>query len=213
MDSHSLLAFTLVAAIAIASPGPATLMAINNSLAHGQRSAVWSSLGNGSGLFCLSAAAMLGLGALLASSEVLFNAVKIIGAAYLFYLGVRQLLKKSQMLEAGADAGVAKQRPTPMKLYKSAFLTAVTNPKATMFFTALFPQFIDQGAALLPQFLILTGIFVALSLVSLTLYAALASRAKGVLTRPSLSRWVSRVVGTTFIGFGAAILTMRRQSA
>ena len=61
MDSHSLFAFTLVAAIAIASPGPATLMAINNSLAHGQRSAVWSSLGNGSGLFCLSAAAMLGL--------------------------------------------------------------------------------------------------------------------------------------------------------
>jgi threonine/homoserine/homoserine lactone efflux protein len=213
MDSHSLLAFTLVAAIAIASPGPATLMAINNSLAHGQRSAVWSSLGNGSGLFCLSAAAMLGLGALLASSEVLFNAVKIIGAAYLFYLGARQLLKKGPMLEAGAEAGVAKQRPTPMKLYKSAFLTAVTNPKATMFFTALFPQFIDQGAALLPQFLILTGIFVALSLVSLTLYAAQASRAKGVLTRPSLSRWVSRVVGTTFIGFGAAILTMRRQSA
>jgi threonine/homoserine/homoserine lactone efflux protein len=59
----------LVAAIAIASPGPATLMAINNSLAHGQRSAVWSSVGNASGLFCLSAAAMLGLGALLASSS------------------------------------------------------------------------------------------------------------------------------------------------
>jgi threonine/homoserine/homoserine lactone efflux protein len=78
MEFHSILAFTLVAAIAIASPGPATLMAINNSLAHGQRSAVWSSLGNASGLFCLSAAAMLGLGALLASSEWLFNAVKII---------------------------------------------------------------------------------------------------------------------------------------
>ena len=209
MDVHSLLAFTLVAAIAIASPGPATLMAINNS----QRSTIWSSLGNGSGLFCLSAAAMLGLGALLASSEVLFNAVKILGAGYLFYLGVRQLLKKGPMLAQATAAGVAKQRPTPMKLYKSAFLTAVTNPKATMFFTALFPQFIDQGAALLPQFLALTGIFVALSLVSLSLYAALAARAKGVLTRPSLSRWVSRVVGTTFIGFGAAILAMRRQGA
>ncbi|RCL24794.1 LysE family translocator [Pseudomonas sp. AFG_SD02_1510_Pfu_092] len=211
MDSHSLFAFTLVAAIAIASPGPATLMAINNSLAHGQRSAIWSSLGNGSGLFCLSAAAMLGLGALLASSEMLFNAVKILGAGYLFYLGVRQLLKKSPMLAPGAVDGVA--RPTPLKLYKSAFFTAVTNPKATMFFTALFPQFIDQGAALLPQFLILTGIFVSLSLVSLSLYAALAARAKGVLTRPALSRWVSRVVGTTFIGFGAAILAMRRQGA
>lgn len=77
----------------------------------------------------------------------------------------------------------------------------------------MFPQFIDQGAALLPQFLILTSIFMALSVSSLSVYAALASRAKGVLTRPALSRWVSRVVGSTFIGFGAAILTMRRQAA
>lgn len=213
MDSHSLLAFTLVGAIAIASPGPATLMAINNSLAHGQRSAIWSSLGNASGLFCLSAAAMLGLGALLASSEVLFNAVKIIGACYLFYLGIKQLTKKGPMLAQGADDDMTKSRPTRSKLYKSAFLTAVTNPKATMFFTALFPQFIDQSEALLPQFLILTSIFMALSVTSLSVYAALASRAKGWLTRPELSRWVSRVVGTTFIGFGAAILTMRRQAA
>nr|BFE97956.1 hypothetical protein GCM10020185_84920 [Pseudomonas brassicacearum subsp. brassicacearum] len=94
MELHSILAFTLVAAIAIASPGPATLMAINNSLAYGPRYAVWSSVGNASGLFCLSAAAMLGLGALLASSEWLFNAVKVLGAGYLFYLGARQLFKK-----------------------------------------------------------------------------------------------------------------------
>jgi threonine/homoserine/homoserine lactone efflux protein len=213
MDSHSILTFTLVAAIAIASPGPATLMAINNSLAHGQRSAIWSSLGNASGLFCLSSAAMLGLGALLASSEWLFNAVKFIGAGYLFYLGIRQLFKKGPMLPDGIQNDLKESRPTRSKLYKAAFLTAVTNPKATMFFTALFPQFIDQSAALLPQFLILTSIFMALSVSSLSLYAALASRAKGVLTRPALSRWVSRVVGSTFIGFGAAILTMRRQVA
>ncbi|RON19222.1 LysE family translocator [Pseudomonas frederiksbergensis] len=213
MDSHSILTFTLVAAIAIASPGPATLMAINNSLAHGQRSAIWSSLGNASGLLCLSSAAMLGLGALLASSEWLFNAVKFIGAGYLFYLGIRQLFKKGPMLPDGIQDDLKESRPTRSKLYKAAFLTAVTNPKATMFFTALFPQFIDQSAALLPQFLILTSIFMALSVSSLSLYAALASRAKGVLTRPALSRWVSRVVGSTFIGFGAAILTMRRQAA
>lgn len=211
MDLHALLAFTLVAAIAIASPGPATLMAINNSLAYGPRYAVWSSLGNACGLFCLSAAAMLGLGALLASSEWLFNAVKILGAGYLFYLGAKQLLKKSPMLTSEVEAGQQQVKPSRWKLFKSAFLTAATNPKATMFFTALFPQFIDQSAALLPQFLILTAIFMGLSLTSLSLYAALASRAKGVLTRPEFSKWVSRVVGSTFIFFGAAILSMRRQ--
>ncbi|MFJ3077247.1 LysE family translocator [Pseudomonas sp. NPDC087029] len=212
MDPHTLLAFTLVAAIAIASPGPATLMAINNSLAHGQRSTIWSSLGNASGLFCLSAAAMLGLGALLASSEWLFNLVKIAGAGYLLYLGVKQLLNKRPLLAGDIQAGEAR-RPTRRKLYRSAFFTALSNPKATLFFTALFPQFIDQGAALFPQFLILTAIFMTLSVSSLSLYAALASRAKGVLQRPEWSRWVSRGVGATFIGFAAGILAMRRQTA
>ncbi|MDR6713697.1 threonine/homoserine/homoserine lactone efflux protein [Pseudomonas hunanensis] len=213
MDMHALLAYTLVAAIAIASPGPASLMAINNSIQYGPRATIWSSLGNVSGLFCLSAAAMLGLGALLASSELLFNAVKIMGACYLFYLGGKQLLKKSPMLADQGGVDGKGGRPTRRKLYQSAFLTAATNPKATMFFTALFPQFIDQGAALLPQFLLLTAIFMALSLLSLALYATLAARAKGVLTRPAFSRWVGRVVGVTFIGFGTAILAMRRQTA
>ncbi|MCU1739572.1 MULTISPECIES: LysE family translocator [unclassified Pseudomonas] len=212
MDVHSVLAFTLVAGIAIASPGPATLMALNNSITYGPRSTLWSSLGNASGLFCLSAAAMLGLGALLASSEWMFNAVKIAGAGYLFYLGAKQLLKKAPVLVGEAQGQPTRHRPSRSKLYKSAFLTAATNPKATMFFTALFPQFIDQSAALLPQFLILTAIFMALSLTSLSLYAALASRAKGLLIRPVFSKWLNRVVGSTFIGFGAAVLSMRRQS-
>ncbi|WP_191833764.1 LysE family translocator [Pseudomonas fluorescens] len=213
MDAHSILAYVLVAAIAIASPGPATLMAINNSLAYGPRSALWSSLGNACGLFCLSAAAMLGLGALLASSEWMFNVVKIAGAGYLFYLGAKQLFKKTPMLAADVPADQKVSKPSRLKLFKSAFLTAATNPKATMFFSALFPQFIDQSAALLPQFLLLTSIFMGLSLTSLSLYAALASRAKGVLKRPRFSLWVSRAVGSTFIFFGAAILTMRRQAA
>lgn len=211
MDVHSILAFTLVGGIAIASPGPATLMALNNSITYGPRSTLWSSLGNASGLFCLSAAAMLGLGALLASSEWMFNAVKIAGAGYLFYLGAKQLLKKAPVLVGEAQGQPTRHRPSRSKLYKSAFLTAATNPKATMFFTALFPQFIDQSAALLPQFLILTAIFMALSLTSLSLYAALASRAKGLLIRPVFSKWLNRVVGSTFIGFGAAVLSMRRQ--
>lgn len=213
MDAHSILTYTLVAAIAIASPGPATLVALHNSVAYGAKSTIWSSLGNVSGLFCMSAAAMLGLGALIASSEWVFNAVKIVGAGYLFYLGAKQLFSKRQLLSASsADNG--KLAPPPrFKLFKSAFLTAATNPKATIFFTALFPQFIDQHAALLPQFFILTLIFMALSLISLSVYALLASRAKGVLTRPALSKWVNRVVGSTFIFFGTSILAMRRQTA
>ena len=213
MDIHSVLTYTLVAAISIASPGPATLVALHNSVAYGAKSTLWSSLGNVSGLFCMSAAAMLGLGALIASSEIIFNAVKIAGAGYLFYLGAKHLLKKEPVLSASSDGSPEGQMPPRSKLFKSAFLTAATNPKATIFFTALFPQFIDQSAALVPQFFILTLIFMALSLISLSIYALLASRAKGVLTRPAFTKWVNRVVGSTFIFFGSAILTMRRQTA
>lgn len=213
MEAHLILTYTLVAAVSVASPGPATLMALNNSLTYGAKSTLWSSLGNITSLFCMSAAAMLGLGALIASSEWIFNAVKFIGAGYLFYLGAKQLLKKNQVFAVPANATAHHHAPARFKLFKSAFLTAATNPKATIFFTALFPQFIDQGSALLPQFLILTLIFMALSLTSLSLYAQLASRAKGVLSRPAFSRWLNRIVGSTFIFFGTAILTMRRQTA
>jgi threonine/homoserine/homoserine lactone efflux protein len=213
MDFHSLLAYTLVAAIAIASPGPAILMALNNSLAYGARSTLWSSLGNVSGVFCVSAAAMLGLGALILSSEWVFNGVKILGAGYLFYLGAKSLFKKNPLLAANSQAPMRVNAPSPWKLYKLAFLTAVTNPKAVLFFTALFPQFINQHGALLPQFMVLTLIFMALSALSLTLYALLAAQAKGLLARPTFSKWVDRVVGSTFIAFGTLLLTMRRQTA
>lgn len=213
MDLHSVLAFTLVAALAIASPGPATVMAINNSLAYGARYAIWSSMGNACGLFCLSAAAMSGLGALLANSEWMFNVVKALGAGYLFYLGAKQLFNKRPVLAREVQPDGTTLTPSRIKLYKSAFLTASTNPKATMFFTALFPQFIDQNSALLPQFLLLTSIFMGLSLASLSLYAAAAAQVKGLLTQPKLSVWINRLVGSTFIGFGAAILAMRRPAA
>lgn len=213
MDIHSILTYSLVAGIAIASPGPATLMALNNSLTYGAKSTLWSSLGNVSGLFCISAAAMLGLGALILSSEWIFSAVKILGAGYLFYLGAKNLLKTNPTLSDNPQVPMRVSSPSPMKLFKSAFLTAVTNPKAVLFFTALFPQFIDRHSTLVPQFLVLTLIFMTLSALSLTLYALLASQTKGLLARPGFSKWVNRVIGSTFIFFGTMLLTMRRQTA
>ena len=86
------------------------------------------------------------------------------------------------------------------------------NPKPILFFTALFPQFLDPRAALLPQFLVLTGLFMALSFASLVGYTLLAARARSVLARPRLSLWIGRGVGAIFVGFGTALLTLRRQA-
>ncbi len=211
MQAHTLLAFTAVAAVAILSPGPATLLALRNSMAWGPRAAIWSTLGNVCGLFGLSTAAMLGLGVLLQSSALLFGAVKLVGAGYLFYVGLRQLAGRGVALVPAQ--GVAAAPPARRRLFAEALLTASTNPKPILFFTALFPQFLEVHAALLPQFLVLTGLFCALSFASLVTYALLASRARALLARPRFSLWLARGVGAIFVAFGAGLLALRRQAA
>ena len=210
MTIETLLTFSAVAGIAIVSPGPATLLAVRNGSSFGLRAAIWSSLGNVCGLFCVSAATLLGLGVLLKSSALLFAAVKTLGALYLFYLGLRQLFARTGTTDAGLDAVTRTTAPAAPQLYREALLVATTNPKAILFFTALFPQFIDAQAPLLTQFLVLTGIFMAISFLSLLSYAFVARRARRLFVQPLFARWGKRVVGAVFIAFGAALLTLRR---
>ena len=210
MTIETLLTFGAVAAVAIVSPGPATLLAVRNGSTFGLRAAIWSSLGNVCGLFCVSAATLLGLGVLLKSSALLFAAVKTLGALYLFYLGLRQLFARTSAATTGAHQSASATAPAARQLYREALLVATTNPKAILFFTALFPQFIDAGAPLLAQFLVLTGIFMAISFASLVSYAFVAKHARHLFLQPLIARWAKRLVGALFIAFGAALLTLRR---
>jgi homoserine/homoserine lactone efflux protein len=210
MNIETILAFSIVAAVAIVSPGPAVLLAIRNGAALGMRAVIWSSLGNICGIFLLSAAAMLGLGVLLMSSTLLFGAVKLLGALYLFYIGVRHLFGRTSALGRSADVHTDPTPFSPFRLSREAFFLAATNPKPILFFTALFPQFISAQAPLLPQFFALTGIFMGLSFVTLVGYALAASRAKAVLFKSTVVKWFNRAVGAAFISFGVVLLAMRR---
>ncbi len=210
MNLHTALAYAAVAGLAIVSPGPAILLALRNSLTHGARAAVWSSLGNISGVFCVSAAAMVGLGVLLNSSATLFGAAKILGALYLFYIGIRHLFGHTSVVSAANHQAAEPGGASAGKLYREAFLIAITNPKAILFFTALFPQFINTQARLLPQFFALTGIFMIMSFSILMVYALLGARAKALLDRTAFAGWVNRIVGTVFLSFGVALLALRR---
>ena len=213
MNTQSLLTFAVVAGLSALTPGPAILLTLRNGATFGARSVIWSAFGNICGGFCLSTAAILGLGVLLKSSALLFGAVKLIGALYLFYVGVRHLFGRATVLADESNDSQGKAMPRRRALYREAFLTAATNPKAILFFTALFPQFINAQAPLVPQFFILTGIFLTLSYAAHMSYALLASRAKGFLLKPALAKWMNRAVGTVFISFGALLLALRRQAA
>lgn len=213
MELHTLLAFSVVAALAILSPGPAVLLSLRNGTSLGARAVAWSALGNISGVCCLSIAAMLGLGIVLTSSVILFNAVKIAGAAYLIYIGIRHLLGRNVLIPADTDNQIDADPRSPHALYCEGFLIAVTNPKAVLFFTALFPQFINAKAAIFPQFLILTAVFMAISYTLHLGYALMASRAKALLSKPLFATWFNRSIGAAFIVFGSMLLSLKRQSS
>ena len=132
--------------------------------------------------------------------------VKVIGAVYLAYLGI-QMLRKPQTAPRHVTA------PSPparrLMLAREGFLVAASNPKAILFFTALFPQFVRSDRPLLPQFALLTAIFVMLSVTTLSLYAAGAARAKGMALSARWRRASRCAAGLGFIGFAAWLLLWR----
>lgn len=206
MDVRQILTFSLVAWLSIASPGPAVVLAIKNSLRQGHGAVLYGALGNIFGLFFLSLAAMLGIGLLLKTHPWLFTALKTVGAFYLFYLGVQQFTSKKMLFGSEYNSSPARSFAG---LFRESFLLSISNPKPILFFTALFPQFIKPSSSLLLQFLVLTGIFMLLSLMTLLGYGLASRKMIILLSQPRIAKRVSRVIGLCFIGFGVLLLTYR----
>lgn len=214
MNITSWLLFIAVGFAAVASPGPAILLAISNSVRFGMAKVLLSSLGNITGLFILSTAAIFGLGAILKTSNTLFLVVKVLSATYLIYLGIRQLRSKThffaeQMTADQYDHSKSSNTKSNLKIFSEGFLIAMTNPKAILFFTALFPPFIDTTRALPQQFLIMTFTFMAMSFICLMSYGFLASRVKGWFAIGNRTTWFNRILGSIFITIGAGVLTLK----
>jgi len=201
MTTHAWLIYLTLVLVATATPGPAVLYITTSSLLHGWRKAAFAALGNISGLFCLGIVAVTGLGAIIGASVAVFNLIKYAGAAYLVYLGIRLFRQK------GPDAGEIEKRlaqgpAAPRKIYFQAMGVALSNPKAIVFLTALFPQFISVHEPLAPQFLTLIATLMAFSFTFLMGYALLAHRVRIWLATAGRSSAVRRTGGAVFIGFG-----------
>lgn len=151
---------------------------------------------------------MLGLGALIMTSALLFSAIKIVGTLYLLYLGWRQF-KLAKSASINAFTPLAGKVKTHWQYYTEGFLLAATNPKPILFFTALFPQFLDLERNIGPQFFVMTAIFMAFSMLSLMSYANAFKNAKKLMSKPSFSRWFHRITGGVFISMGALLLQLK----
>jgi homoserine/homoserine lactone efflux protein len=215
MHLSNWLVFCSVTFLVTFSPGPGVLLAVSNAMSHGMRRAVVSSLGNASGLVILSAVAMAGMGTILAVSAVAFTVLKVCGAVYLIYLGIKQWRSKSVMLAAVAQSagpGGHKVAIENRKLFTQGLGVALTNPKSILFFSALFPQFITADASVLEQVVVLTLTFVVFSLLSHAFYVVLARAFKGQLAQPRKQRIFNKTSGSLFVLLGLSLLRLQNKA-
>ncbi|MBX3587602.1 MAG: LysE family translocator [Ramlibacter sp.] len=210
MTLTTLLLFSLVALVAIATPGPTVLLALANGSRWGVRRALPGMLGAVLSDFVLVGAVALGLGALLAASEFWFSVLKWAGAAYLGWLGMR-LLRSGGGFEL-PGSGHEAAPPTARSVFSKSFLVAVTNPKGYIFCSALLPQFIDPAAAQAPQYLTIAIVFAGLDFSVMLGYAFVGARAVRLL-RASAAKWLDRFCGGALLALAGSLAFYRRANS
>ncbi|HEY0388645.1 MAG TPA: LysE family translocator [Gaiellales bacterium] len=198
----TLAAFAATALVLLLIPGPAVLYIVSQSIEHGRRAGITATLGVHAGTLVHITAAAAGLSAILVSSSLAFGAVRIVGAAYLFYLGLRTILART---DEGGAAPAARERRLG-RIFRQGVLVNVTNPKTALFFFAFLPQFVDPNGAAVPEQIIVLGLtFALLGLVTDSAWGLLAGTAAGWVRGRSAVRRVQRwVTGCVFIGLGVA---------
>ncbi len=206
MDIHNWLLFASIALIATITPGPAVLLISTQSISHGPLRAVQGILGNITGLFIMSLLSVLGLSAIVLYSTTVFFTVKLLGAIYLIYLGIK-LWKNGFSWSQPADRPRTESRPGFFKLFAQGLFVALSNPKAIAFTTALFPQFVDHSKPLAFQFAVLVTTFMLFSSTCLFGYALISAGAKNRTRHTKFSRYMSKLFGAAFVGSGIALAT------
>ena len=207
-DGTALLAFVVAALVVLLIPGPGVLYVLARSLAQGQKAGLVSVLGLSAGAFLHVVAATVGLSAVLVASAAAFGVVKLLGAAYLIYLGVRAFLTR------GSNGYVEVSAPRSLRrVFRDGVIVSVLNPKIAVFFLAFLPQFADPLRGPVSQQIFLLGfLYCMLSLCTDGAYALLASRLRpwlgGPVARSPIPRYAT---GTVYVGLGVSTALAERQ--
>ncbi|MBY0412050.1 MAG: LysE family translocator [Burkholderiaceae bacterium] len=209
MTTSTWLFYVAAVFVLTVTPGPSVLMCISTSVNLGPRKALIASLGSTTAIVTIMVLSALGLGAALAASDVLFTGLKWLGAAYLAYLGITSLFSKSTEISVSHTGTLSSSR----RLFSQGFFVGASNPKALLFFGALFPQFIVPNEPYLPQFLVLGITFVFFELFWLTIYALSAARAKVWLQQPRRATLFNRATGVVFLLAAGILATSKRSPA
>lgn len=209
MGAHLWL-FLGIAAVVILVPGPDTAVVTKNAVLHGRRAAMGTALGVNTGLSVWVLASALGVASVVRASDVAFTALKLIGAAYLMWLGI-QALRAAGRGGSHATLGHADRSTLGARGgFRQGLLSDLANPKIGAFFTSVLPQFITPGHSVFAPFLLMGGLFVLMTLAYLFVYVLVAAKASVLLRRPRVSAAIDRLSGMILIGFGVRLALERR---
>jgi homoserine/homoserine lactone efflux protein len=199
MDLDAWLIYLVAATGLSLSPGPNGLLALTHGALHGRRKTLYTIFGGAFGFVAVIALSMFGIGALLKTSLAWLTVMKWVGAAYLVWLGI-QVWRSPPI---GIDIGGAGQPRAGWSMFRQGALSALTNPKALLFFAAFLPQFIDPARSLFIQFVVMAGTFAAIEIATEAFIASMAHRISPWLGR--VGRRFNQVCGGVFIAIGAAL--------
>lgn len=206
MPLDTWLTFVAATTVLLLIPGPTILLVLSYAISQGRRVAVSTAAGVAVGDLVAMTASLAGLGAIVLASATLFTALKWAGAVYLVYLGIKMIVSARHTDFALPQTDAISTRRT----FAHAAAVTALNPKSIAFFIAFVPQFIQPGAALLPQFAILIGTFVTMAALNALAFAILAGSLRDRLARPGVIAWLTRAGGATLIGMGVLTATLRR---
>jgi len=205
MDPRFLAGLGVLALLTI-SPGQDMALVAKITLERGRRAALLTSLGICSGLLVHATASALGLSVILATSAEAFTIVKLAGAAYLAYLGVRSL-RDSFRAAVVAESAPRRRLATP---YVQGLLNNLLNPKVAIFYLTFLPQFIDPAGSVLAQSLLFAVGHAVMGIVWLSAYAYVLARLSRLFARSGVRRWLERVTGVVLVGLGLRLAFERR---
>ncbi|GEN36280.1 LysE family translocator [Aneurinibacillus danicus] len=197
-----MITFVLVVLALFLIPGPAVMLTLARSISGGRRIGIYTGIGIAVGDLIHTLALTLGLSAILMTSALAFEVVKYLGAAYLFYLGVRAFLEKSAGIHMPSV-----QRIDSHRAFRQAVLTEVLNPKTALFFLSFLPQFVQpEDGQVIIQLLVLGLTFVTLSIFYTTLLAFTAgSLGQWLSQHQGIARWQGKIMGFIYSGLGVQI--------
>jgi threonine/homoserine/homoserine lactone efflux protein len=210
LPTTHLLAFTLTAFLLIAVPGPSVLFTVSRALALGRVAGVATVVGNTLGVFVQVMAVAFGIGALVERSVLVFEVIKLGGAAYLIFLGVQAVRHRKRLAEV---LGANLERKSIARIVADGFVVGVGNPKVIVFFAAVLPQFVDRSAGHVPvQLLVLGVLFAGIALISDCTWALVAGSARAWFGRsPRRLELIGGTGGLVMIGIGATLAVSGRK--